>query len=282
MVILEREARLCVEGAALMYAFCDEHQIRYERCGKRIVALEEAELPRLDELDRRGRSNGVLGLRRLTAAEIQDVEPECRGIAALHSPSTGIVNYAEVAQAIARDLQRDNVNVRFDARVRRLDRHGAGTELVCAGGSVSARFVIACAGLWSDRLAVSAGAPADPRIVPFRGAYLTLKPSSMPLVRGLVYPVPGTWKMGRRYWRNGIDEFMTVVAQGRVLRAAERYVPAVTLSGVQRQSSCGVRAQALSRDGSLVDDFIISETWGAVHVRNAPSPAATSSLALAR
>jgi L-2-hydroxyglutarate oxidase LhgO len=319
------KARLCVEGAKLMYEFCDEHDIRYERCGKLIVALEEKELLGLDELERRGIANGVCGLRRLTSSEIAEVEPGCQGIGALHSPDTGIVSYYEVAKAIERELQRDGVHIHFGARVERFEHHGAETELICHDRSFHARFVIGCAGLWSDRLAVSAGASPDPQIAPFRGAYLTLKASSTPVVKGLVYPVPdtslpflgvhvtklingditlgptamlmpardayrlgrvrprdlwdtlrwpGVWKMSRKFWRSGVSEVMMSVGQRRLVRAAERYVPAVATVGVKRERSSGVRAQALSREGILLDDFVISETVGAVHVRNAPSPAA--------
>lgn len=327
------KARMCVEGSKLMYAFCDEHSIRYERCGKLIVALSPKELPGLDELERRGRENNVAGLRRLTAAEIAAVEPGCLGIAALHCPGTGIVDYHEVSRALASDLRDTGVDIRFSSTVRKVVREGERTKVLLESGSLTARFVVGCAGLWSDRLAVAAGASPDPQIVPFRGAYLTLNATSTPLVRGLVYPVPdpelpflgvhvtkliggdivlgptamlvlardgyratavrlrdvweilrwpGTWKMGRKFWRTGIDEILMAAMRRRLLNAAQKYVPAVGRSGVRSGISSGVRAQALGRDGALVDDFVISETPGSIHVRNAPSPAATSSLALAR
>jgi L-2-hydroxyglutarate oxidase LhgO len=327
------KARLCVEGAKLMYEFCDVNEIHYERCGKLIVAIKESELPELDELERRGIANGVAGLHRVTPSEMAEIEPGCRGISALHSPTTGIVNYYEVSKALERDLRRGGVDIEFGSRVERLERHGEETEIISRRKSFRARYVITCAGLWSDRLAVSAGASPDPRIVPFRGAYLTLKASSTPVVRGLVYPVPdpslpflgvhvtkmisgdvtlgptamlvlardgyrlstlrprdlwdalrwpGTWKMGRKFWRSGLSEIAMSVGERRLVRAAERYVPAVATVGVRRDRSSGVRAQALGRDGVLIDDFVISETPGAAHVRNAPSPAATSSLALAQ
>ncbi len=319
----------------MMYDFCYRHDIRYERCGKLIVALEERELPGLVELERRGLANAVPGLRRVDAGAIAEIEPGCRGLAALHSPSTGIVDYGEVARAIERELRADGVELRLGYEVRQLRRHEGArlTELVSDAGALTARFVIGCAGLWSDRLAVSAGAPADPRIVPFRGAYLALRPTAEPIVRGLVYPVPdpqlpflgvhvtkqldggvvlgptalmagaregyrlgrvsardlwdtarwpGTWRMGRRFWRTGLREIGMAVARERLLDAAARYVPAVRDAGLEAGGPAGVRAQALSRDGALVDDFVLSETPGALHVRNAPSPAATSSLALAR
>lgn len=327
------KARMCVEGSKLMYEFCDQNEIPYERCGKLIVALNENELPGLDELERRGRANNVSGLRRLSASEISEVEPGCLGVAALHCPDTGIVDYHKVSAAMARGLREQGVEIRFDTAVTSLLRDATSTDVVTSQGILHAAFVVGCAGLWSDRLAVTSGAPEDPRIIPFRGAYLTLNKSSTPIVNGLVYPVPnpelpflgvhvtklingdvvlgptamlvfardayrlatvkwrdlrdivtwpGTWKMARRFWRTGIDEILMAVNRERFLRAAAEYVPAVGTVGARENVSAGVRAQALGQDGSLIDDFVLSETPGALHVRNAPSPAATSSLALAR
>jgi L-2-hydroxyglutarate oxidase len=328
------KARLCVDGSRLMYEFCDEHAVKYERCGKLIVALRAGELAGLDELEARGRANGVPGLRRVAAGEIPQIEPGARGIAALHCPSTGIVDYTEVSRALERTLRAQGVEFRLGRHVTGLVRHGDGTtQVVTDAGTLTARFVIGCAGLWSDRLAVAAGAPRDPRIVPFRGGYLTLRPSQDPVVRGLVYPVPdprlpflgvhvtrhiggeivlgptamlvgardayrlgrlrardgwetlawpGTWRMARRFWRTGVSEIQMAASRRRLLDAAAQYVPAVADAGLLPGGSGGVRAQALGRDGTLIDDFVISQTPGAIHVRNAPSPAATSSLALAR
>ncbi|MGC1239324.1 MAG: L-2-hydroxyglutarate oxidase [Acidimicrobiales bacterium] len=327
------KARLCVEGARLMYEFCDEHGIHYERCGKLIVALETKELAGLEELERRGRANEVPGLRRLRAEEIAEVEPGARGIAALHCPQTGIVNYYEVARALADELRDQGVEIRYATHVVSLEHDASGTRVLSEGASLHAGFVIGCAGLWSDRLALAAGASPDPQIVPFRGAYLTLNRSHDPIVRGLVYPVPdpelpflgvhvtklingdvvlgptamlvlardayrvstirwrdlgdilrwpGTWRMGRKFWRTGVDEIVMAARSRRLVAAAANYVPGVSVIGVRAGASSGVRAQAVGRDGALVDDFVFSETPGTLHVRNAPSPAATSSLALAR
>jgi L-2-hydroxyglutarate oxidase LhgO len=327
------KARLCVEGSRLMYEFCDEHQVRYERCGKLIVALRTSELNGLDELERRGRANGVADLRRVTTAELTEIEPACGGMAALHCPGTGIVDYAEVARAMERELRAQDIEFRLGHEVNRIDRKAGRTELVTRAGATTARFVVCCAGLWSDRLAVTAGAPRDPRIVPIRGAYLTLRQQHEPVVNGLVYPVPdpelpflgvhvtrtirgtvtlgptamliwsrdgyrlsrlrprdslqtaawpGTWRMGRRFWRTGLDEIMMAASRRRFLTAAAQYVPALRSAELEPGTTAGIRAQALGRDGTLVDDFVISETPGAIHIRNAPSPAATSSLALAR
>jgi L-2-hydroxyglutarate oxidase LhgO len=326
------KARLCVEGAARMYEYCSEHDIPYERCGKLIVALDDREVAGLDELERRGRANGVPGVRRVDAAGLREIEPACRGKAALYCPSTGIVDYGRVSRAIEAELRAGGVAFRLACRVDGLTAGASVTELATSTGRLTARFVITCAGLWSDRVAIAAGASPDPRIVPFRGAYLTLNATPQPVVNTLVYPVPdpalpflgvhvtktvdggvtlgptallvgardgyrlsrvrprdvvgivswpGVWRMARTYWRTGVAEAVMVASRRRFVRAAARYVPAVEAIGVTGASSAGVRAQAVGRDGALVDDFVISATPGAVHVRNAPSPAATSSLALA-
>ena len=204
--------------------------------------------------------------------------------------------------------------------------------LQTAKGELVAGNAVFCAGAWSDRLAVASGAPADPRIVPFRGAYLRLAPERRELVRSLIYPVPdpslpflgvhltrhidgdvlvgptalmvgardayrlgrvrprdlaatlawpGTYRMARRWWRTGLSEMGYAANRAAFVRAAQRYVPDLEPADVLPGPS-GIRAQALARDGSLVDDFVISHTGRALHVRNAPSPAATSSLAIAR
>ena len=184
------KAKLCVDGMARLYAFCDEHGIRYERCGKVIVATEAAELGRLEELEARGRANGVPGLRRIGPEELRELEPHAQGIAALHSPSTGIIDFADVARALAARLREAGAEVTTGCEVHRLERRNGGVTVTHAHGQTRASNAIVCAGAWTDRLAVDAGAPADPRIVPFRGAYLRLRADRRGLVRGLIYPVP--------------------------------------------------------------------------------------------
>jgi L-2-hydroxyglutarate oxidase len=327
------KARLCVEGARLMYEYCDENAISYERCGKLIVAVRDEELPRLAELETRGRANGVPGLRRVAAGEIAEIEPECRGRAALYSPGTGIVDYGAVARAMERELRGMGVAFALGCTVTAVRREHGQTVLAHAGGTYRAASSILCAGLWSDQLAVSAGASPDPRIVPFRGAYLRLSADQPPVVRGMVYPVPdpelpflgvhvtrhidghvmlgptamlvgardaynvrtvrprdlfsslswpGTWIVARKFWRTGIGELHMAASRKAFVRACAQYVPAVESLKIDSVAASGVRAQAVGRDGQLLDDFAISQTPGATHVRNAPSPAATSSLALAR
>ena len=315
------KARLCVEGAREIYEFCERHGVPHERCGKVIVARSAAELPTLNELERRGRASGVPGLRRLDARGIAELEPHCRGVGGLHSPATGIVDFAAMARAMAAGLRAQGVQVVTRRPVTSTSAHGRRIKLGHPGGETSARLAIFCAGGSADRLATMAGAPADPRIVPFRGSYLRLRPEMRSLVRSLIYPVPdpslpflgvhlsrhvdgevslgptallwpgrrpgsvlawpGTWRMARRWWRTGLSEARHAVDRRGLARAAAAYVPEIDAADL-RPWFAGVRAQALARDGRLVDDFVVHETERALHVRNAPSPAATSALALAR
>ena len=326
------KARLCVEGARALYEYCAEREVRAERCGKLVVARDEAERRRLDELERRGRANGVPDLRRLGAAELQEVEPGCRGVGALHSPHTGVVDFAAVARALASDVCERGGSVINGCAVRGLRPGARRVALDHARGTVEARGALVCAGAWSDRLAVRAGAPADPRIVPFRGSYLRLRAERRSLVRGQIYPVPdprlpflgvhlsrgidgqvtvgptallspsralggawralpqdlldtlawpGTWRLARRFWRTGLGELRLAANPRALARDAASYVPALEPDDLERGFT-GVRAQALARNGRLLDDFALSHTERALHVRNAPSPAATSCLALAK
>lgn len=326
------KARLCVEGARRMYEYCDENAIPYERCGKLVVAVDGGELPRLDDLEARGIANGVPGLRRLSADEISEIEPNGFGLQALHAPNTGIVDYGKVARAIAAELETKGVPVRYGVAVESIDGSQPAT-VHTAEGPVAARMVIVCAGLWADRLARKAGAPRDPQIVPFRGAYLGLRPTTTPRLRGMIYPVPnpdlpflgvhitkhidgevtlgptammvaardayalrtisghdtwesltwpGTWRVARKYWRVGIDEMRMAASRRAFVAAAARYMPGLSVDDLDGTSHAGVRAQAVGRAGTLVDDFVFSHDNAVTHVRNAPSPAATSAFALAR
>jgi (S)-2-hydroxyglutarate dehydrogenase len=325
------KAQLCVEGIRRLYEFCDEHGVAYERCGKVIVALDRSELDRLDELEARGRANGVPGLKRIGAAEIRELEPHATGIDGLHSPQTGIVDFAGVARALAAQLEAEGAVIATGAAVGAVDRRNGRTRISHSRGETSARQVIVCAGAWGDRLAVAAGADPDPRIVPFRGGYLKLRPERRGLVRSLIYPVPdpdlpflgvhltkridgeillgptalvvgardayrlrtvrardvrstlgwpGSWKMMRRFWRTGLSELRMAASRRAFVAACARYVPELQTGDVV-PGPAGIRAQAVGRDGALVDDFVFNDAAGALFVRNAPSPAATSSLAIA-
>jgi 2-hydroxyglutarate dehydrogenase len=326
------KAQLCVEGARAMYDYCERRGIPTRRCGKTIIATHAGELERLEELERRGLANGVGELRRITATEIEEIEPHARGVAGLHSPSTGVVDFAAVTRAYAEDILAASGSVACRCEVSGVQARGQALRISHTWGITEARHAIFCAGAWADRLAVAAGADPDPRIVPFRGAYLRLSSSSNDLVRSLIYPVPdpslpflgvhltrrldgevligptaliagardayrigamrtrdlhdtldwpGTWRLIARWWRTGIEEVRHAALPSTLVRAAARYVPELQGADVE-PAFAGVRAQALARDGRLLDDFAFSRTERALHVRNAPSPAATSSLAIAR
>jgi (S)-2-hydroxyglutarate dehydrogenase len=326
------KARLCVEGARELYDYCDERGIRAERAGKVIVATDPEELGGLEEVERRGKQNEVPGLRRIDADELREIEPHATGIAALHSPATGIVDFREVAASLARELTSAGGTVSTGCGVEGVSAEASGISIRHSAGELRARAAVFCAGLWSDRLAVAAGAPPDPRIIPFRGAYLRLRTERQELVRTSIYPVPdpdlpflgvhltrdldgsvhvgpsaliagardayrvtrvrgrdlastlawpGTWRLVRRHWRTGGVELRRALSRRAFATEASRFVPELRASDLVA-GHAGVRGQALARDGTLVDDFVVSRTGRSIHVRNAPSPAATSCLALAR
>ena len=326
------KARLCVKGAALMYEYCDRQGIDVNRIGKLIIATGAGELPGLDELERRARANGVPGIRRIGGPQIREIEPHAIGVAALHSPNTGIVDFRMVCDRLAADVVQAGAELRLGWPVRDVLSNGRNIRLIGPDGDgIEAAGAVFCAGLWADRLAVRAGASPDPRIVPFRGGYLRLRAERRGIVNGLIYPVPdpalpflgvhltpqiggevvlgpsallvgardaydlktvrrgdlvdtiawpGTWRMMRRWWKTGLQEIHLAASRRAFATHAARYVPGLTAADMT-PGFAGVRAQAVARDGKLVDDFVISRTARAVHVRNAPSPAATSSLALA-
>ena len=326
------KARLCVEGAERLLGYCDERGIPVLRCGKVVVAADDAERPRLAELHRRAAANGVPGVELIDAERLRELEPRVAGVEALHSPGTAVVDFARVADALAADIVAEGGELLLGTRVIGLARRGGATVVETTGGSVEAARVVVCAGVHADRLAVLSGAPAEPRIVPFRGDYLALRPERRHLVRGLVYPVPdpafpflgihtttrpdgevwlgpnavlalaregyrrrdvslrdvrdavrsrGFRRLARRHWRTGLAEVARDVSTRRFVAAAQRLLPDLGAADVLPGPS-GIRAQALAPDGTLLDDFVFHEADGVLHVRNAPSPGATSALAIAR
>jgi L-2-hydroxyglutarate oxidase LhgO len=325
------KARLCRRGVELLEAYCAGRKIALERVGKLVVALDGSELDRLRELERRGRENGVPGLRWLTGDELREIEPHAAGIAGLHSPTTGITDYRAVAEALAGDVRAAGGTVRFGAEVTSIRVVGTEARVVAGGDAYAFDRLVLCAGLQSDRVARLAGDEREPRIVPFRGEYYSLGPSAEHLVRGLLYPVPdpaypflgvhftkrirggvdvgpnavlalaregyrrkdvrvgdvvdvlrsrGFRTLARKHWRMGAKELRGSLFKEAYAAEARRYVREVTADDLI-PAPAGVRAQALDRDGSLVDDFRIHHVGPVVAVRNAPSPGATSSLAIA-
>jgi (S)-2-hydroxyglutarate dehydrogenase len=326
------KARACARGRALLERFCLEHGVPFERCGKIVVATTPGEVPRLDELERRGRANGLEGIERIGPEALRQHEPHAAGVAALFVPQTGIVDYKEVAQAYARELQRRGGALRTGALVTGIVRRGERVIVESTAGAVEARVLVSCAGLASDRIARLAGLDVDVAIVPFRGEYWMLSPERAHLVKNLVYPVPdpafpflgvhftrrigsahsieagpnavlalkregytrssfdprdaweiatwpGFWRMGLEHWRAGIGEQWRSLNRRAFARACAALVPEITEHDLA-PGGAGVRAQAVARSGALVDDFSIAEAERMVHVLNAPSPAATASLAI--
>ena len=325
------KAKACVAGAAELMRYCEARGIPFERCGKVIVARDESELGRLDELHRRGIANGVPGLEMVGPERLHELEPHVVGVRGLWSPNTGIVDFSRVAAAYAEDVRAAGGEVRTGHAVVRIARRQGRTRLTTPRGDIEARLVVACAGLYSDRVAALSGAARTPRIVPFRGDYYVLRPERAHLVRGLIYPVPdpafpflgvhftrrmdgavwlgpnavlafaregyrrtdvnprdlleavsfaGFRRLATRYWKTGLAEMVRDVSKRAFLASLRDYMPELQLADL-RPGPSGVRAQALAEDGTLVDDFVVDHTDGVLHVRNAPSPAATSSLAIA-
>lgn len=326
------KATLCRRGVGLLRDFCAERGLVYDACGKVLVALDADERGRLHGIAERARANGVPGVRHLDSDQLRELEPHVSGIAGLHSPSTAIVDYAEVTRHLAADAEGCGATVRTGWPVVGLSR--VGQDVVLRGRSgeeLAFDQVVLCGGLQSDRLARLAGDHDAARIVPFRGEYFVLRPDRRHLVRGLVYPVPdprypflgvhltprvdgevlvgpnavlalaregyrrrdlsvrdlreivgdvGFRRFARQHWRTGVAEMRGSLRKRVFLAAAQRYVPELRAHDVV-PGPAGIRAQALERDGSLVDDFRISRRGNVMAVLNAPSPAATSSLAIA-
>ncbi len=324
------KATTCARGRALLERFCEEHAVPFERCGKVVVATSAEEMPRLDELERRGRANGLEGVRRVGVDELREREPHATGLAALIVPQTGIVDYAAVSRAYAAEIVRRGGEIRTGARAMAIRQGGGQVVVESTAGDVEGRVLVACAGLESDRVARQAGLTTDVVIVPFRGEYWMLAPERSHLVRHLIYPVPdpafpflgvhftrrlgggieagpnavlalkregytrtsfdardawdiarfpGFWRMAAKNWLPALREQVRSLSRAAFARACAALVPEVTSSDLT-PGGAGVRAQALRRDGMLVDDFAIVEGERMVHVLNAPSPAATASLAI--
>jgi (S)-2-hydroxyglutarate dehydrogenase len=325
------KAELCIRGARLLRAFCDQHGIAHPELGKLIVAVRDSELGRLDTLYARGQANGLTGLTLLDPDGIREIEPAATGLRAIHSPATGIVDYTLVARALAQEVTSAGGTIVTGREVTRLRRSNSIWRVEASGATVQGRAVVSCAGLQSDVVAAMTGALREPRIVPFRGEYLQLEGESGSLVRGLIYPVPdpafpflgvhftrrtdgqvwvgpnallafaregyrrltidpremfgllgwpGFYRLALRYWRMGLHE-MTLALNRRAFTAElRRYLPGLRPEHL-RPGPSGVRAQAVSSDGRLLDDFVLAEEEAILHVRNAPSPAATACLAIA-
>jgi len=324
------KARLSVAGIQEMIAFCREQKIPHEVCGKLVVAINDWELPRLEALHDRGRQNGLQGLKLLKPEEMREIEPHVGGVAALHVPQEGIVDYPSVCAVLLKKIQAQGGQVITRAKVIRLRRATTGWLAQSSGAEFTADFLVNCAGLHCDRVSELAGERREVRIVPFRGEYFKIKPERQFLVRHLIYPVPdpqfpflgvhftrlieggieagpnavlafaregyrktdinvrdladalvfsGLWRFLGRHKRMCWEELKRSFSKRLFCQALQKLVPEICQDDLEI-GGAGVRAQAMSPDGNLVQDFHFVRRHDALHVLNAPSPAATASLAI--
>lgn len=324
------KARLSVSGLQQMLAFCREHHIPHEQCGKVVVATHENELPRLETLWERGNANGLLGLRKLDPQQIKEIEPHVAGVAAVHVPQEGIVDYPAVCDKLAELIRKDGGQIILNARVHKVTAENDERIVQTQAQQIRAKFVVSCGGLYSDHLVKASGQRPSAKIIPFRGEYFKIKKERQFLVRNLIYPVPdpkfpflgvhftrlirggieagpnavlafaregyrwsnvnlrelteslafpGLWKFLARYPSLWSYEIYRSLSRAEFTRSLQRLVPEIRRSDLEPGGSA-VRAQAMTPDGRLVEDFHFAEERGLLHVINAPSPAATASLAI--
>jgi len=324
------KAKLSVSGLQQMLGFCREHGIAHEQCGKIVVATEESELPRLENLWQRGQANGLQGLRKLVPEQIREIEPHAAGLAAIHVPQEGIVDYPAVCRKLGELIGKMDGEIRLNAPAAKLIPGPDGWTVETAAGAFQARFIITCGGLHADRLVRAAGQKPSAKIIPFRGEYYQIKKERQHLVRHLIYPVPdpkfpflgvhftrlihggieagpnavlafaregyrwsninlrdlaeslcfpGLWKFLAAYPSLCGYEIRRSLSRGEFCRSLQKLVPEIRTDDLETGGS-GVRAQAMTADGRLVEDFHFEEGRGILHVVNAPSPAATASLAI--
>jgi L-2-hydroxyglutarate oxidase len=326
------KARMCADGRSQLMAFATQHGVPFKICGKIIVATHERELPHMRRILDYGRANGVEGLEEIDSRRIGRIEPACRGIAGLLVPSTGVIDFTQVAAALAQCISKiaENNRILTSHEVLRIDPDGSGVVVVTRGGQVRARLVINCAGLNCDRIARLDGVNPGARIIPFRGDYYDLTPEAAQRVKALIYPVPdpsfpflgvhytrkinghvdcgpnavfafkregytrtafslrdtaaslgypGTWFLFAKNARYGMNEYARALSKRLFLRTLQRFIPSME-SGDIRPGKIGVRAQAVGPRGQTLDDFKIEISPRAIHVLNAPSPAATACLAI--
>lgn len=321
----------CREGKAAMEAFCTEHSIPWDRCGKVVVATSEEELPRLDRIAERATANGV-EFEKIDTDQLRELEPAAAGLAALHVPETGIVNFRRVCETMSGLIQQRGGNLRLEFQVTRIDATGTSVKLTShQGETIQCDRIINCAGLQCDRVCRMAGGDPPIKVVPFRGEYYELAEGSQSLCRNLIYPVPdpafpflgvhftrmidggvecgpnavfalsrsgyswwdirfadladaisyrGFRSLARKHWKMGLGEMHRSLSKAAFVKALQKLIPRIESSDLI-PGRAGVRAQAVTPDGNLFDDFLIEESDRAIHVLNAPSPAATSSLAIA-
>jgi L-2-hydroxyglutarate oxidase len=326
------KATNCISGYHQLIDFCNKNGIKYELCGKIIVATDHKELPALENIYKRGLENGLQGLKKINQEEIFGHEPHCAGIAGIFVPQTGIIDYTEVSLKYAELFRKLGGEIMLGEEVKTINSKDRLSEVITKKNTYSARLVVNCGGLFSDRLAAINGKKIDVRIVPFRGEYYEIAPKKQYLVKNLIYPVPDpnfpflgvhftrmvhggieagpnavfafkregykktdfsmrdfmdsiTWpgfrKVAMKYWKTGLGEYHRSFSKTAFTKALQRLIPEIQEEDLV-PGGAGVRAQACDRTGGLIDDFMILEDQHTINVCNAPSPAATSSLAIGK
>ncbi|MEC3883937.1 L-2-hydroxyglutarate oxidase [Halobacillus sp. HZG1] len=325
------KARMAVQGRDSMVDFCEQNDIPHDVCGKVLVATEKEELPRMEALYERVQENG-LNVNKIEQDELKEIEPYVDGIAGLKVPTTGIVDYKKVSEKLKELLEAAGVDIILRQTVEDLHEKNEEVVIDLPKENVRARYVVNCAGLFSDRIVKMAGIHSELRIIPFRGEYFKLKEEKSHLVKGLIYPIPnpdfpflgvhltktmdggvhagpnavltfkregyrktdfdwrdtrdilsfpGFWKMAGSNMKEGMKEMVRSFHRKSFVKSLQRLVPSIEPEDVI-PSEAGVRAQAMLKDGKLVDDFYIISGKRTVHICNAPSPAATASLEIGK
>ena len=325
------KARFARNGSQSMVRFCEENDIPFEKCGKLIVAVDEKELPRLENLFQRGLAN-QLNIRKVGPEEINEMEPHVHAISGIYVSATGIVNYKQVGKVYAEKIKEKNGEILTGTKVQNINMTKEFIELETSRGMLRTKFMINCAGLYSDKITEMSGLKTDMKIVPFRGEYYELKKEKQYLVKNLVYPVPnpefpflgvhftrmidghvhvgpnavlslrregykktdihikelmetltyrGFWKIASTYMGEGVKEMIRSFSKKAFVKNVQKYFPQIKAEDLV-PSPAGVRAQALTKDGKLLDDFYILQTDRSIQIGNAPSPAATASLEIGR
>jgi (S)-2-hydroxyglutarate dehydrogenase len=327
------KAKNCIEGYHLLIDFCNENHIKYELCGKIVVATSEDQLASLETLYERGIQNGLEGLEKLNKEQLQAIEPHVAGIAGIKVPQTGIINYTAVSEKYAENIKNMGGEIRLGEKVSSISEIDGVSTVVTNKGSYNTTLVINCAGLYSDKVAqFTEKEQVKVRIIPFRGEYYEIKPEKQYLVKHLIYPVPdpnfpflgvhftrmvdggveagpnavlafrregykklsvdfsefgetlawpGFRKVAAKYWKTGLGEYYRSFSKSAFTKALQALIPEIQQDDLV-PGGAGVRAQACDYDGGLLDDFAIIENQQAINVLNAPSPAATSSLAIGK
>lgn len=326
------KAENCTIGREMMYAFCEEHKLPFEKCGKVVVATSKEEIPALDLLEERGKANGLVGLKRISAKEIKEYEPYANGIDGLFVPQTGIVDYTSVTIKYAELIENAGGVIETNSRLVSVEVKSDELILTTSKEEFHTKFIVNCGGLQSDRIAKLCGVDPGLMIIPFRGEYYKIKKEKQYFVKNLIYPVPdikfpflgvhftrmingaveagpnavlafkregykktdfsftdllemklypGFWKMAAKFYKLGYQEFRRSFSKDLFVKSLQKLIPEITSEDIE-VGGAGVRAQALERDGKLVDDFRIVEAKRMVHVLNAPSPAATASLSIGK